>query len=51
MVQLQMGSTFIHDKLAAAGLFTVEAKPLRGHGRMKVISATAGTFKLMAQVG
>jgi len=39
------------DKLAAAGLFSVEAKPLRGHGRMKVISATAGTFKLMAQVG
>jgi predicted transcriptional regulator len=39
------------DKLAAAGLFSIEAQPLCGHGRMKVITAATGTFKLMAQVG
>ena len=39
------------DKLTEAGLFSVEEKPLSGHGRMKVISAAADTFRLMAQVG
>jgi predicted transcriptional regulator len=39
------------NKLADAGLVSVEVKPFRGHGRMKVISAAAETFQLMAQVG
>jgi predicted transcriptional regulator len=39
------------DKLAAAGLFQIEVKPISGHGKMKVITAAADTFKLMAQVG
>jgi predicted transcriptional regulator len=39
------------DKLTEAGLFSVEEKPCSGHGRMKVISAAADTFRLMAQVG
>ena len=33
------------DKLTEAGLFSAEEKPFSGHGRMKVISATADTFK------
>ena len=39
------------DKLAQAGLFNVELKPFSGHGRMKVVSAAADKFQLMAQVG
>lgn len=39
------------DKLTEAGLLHVEVKPFSGHGRMKVITATADKFKLMAQVG
>lgn len=39
------------DKLTEAGLLSVEEKPFSGHGRMKVISAAADTFRLMAQVG
>jgi predicted transcriptional regulator len=39
------------NKLADAGLVSVEVRPFRGHGRMKVISAAAETFQLMAQVG
>lgn len=39
------------DKLTAAGLFHVEVKTFSGHGKMKVITAAADTFKLMAQVG
>jgi predicted transcriptional regulator len=39
------------DKLAEAGLFQVEERPFHGHGRMKVITAAADTFRLMAQVG
>jgi len=39
------------DKLAQAGLFKVEVKPFSGHGRMKVITAAADKFQLMAQVG
>lgn len=39
------------DKLAQAGLFNVELKSLSGHGRMKLVTAAADTFQLMAQVG
>lgn len=39
------------DKLAQAGLFNVELKSLSGHGRMKLVTAVADTFQLMAQVG
>lgn len=39
------------DKLTQAGLFNVEVKPFSGHGRMKVVMATADKFQLMAQVG
>lgn len=39
------------DKLTEAGLFSVEVKPFSGHGRMKVITAAADSFRLMAQVG
>jgi predicted transcriptional regulator len=39
------------NKLVDAGLVSVEVMPFRGHGRMKVISATADTFQLTAQVG
>ena len=39
------------DKLAQAGLFNVELKSLSGHGRMKLVTAAADRFQLMAQVG
>ena len=39
------------DKLADAGLVSVEVKPFHGHGRMKIISAAADTFQLTARVG
>jgi predicted transcriptional regulator len=39
------------DILAAAGLVTVEQRPLPGHGRMKVVRAAAERFSLIAQVG
>ena len=39
------------DILAAAGLVHVEARPLRGHGRMKYVRAAAEKFQLVAQVG
>ena len=39
------------DKLAEAGLIQVEEKSFHGHGRMKIVTATPGSFKLMAQVG
>jgi predicted transcriptional regulator len=39
------------DKLVDAGLIAIETKPFHGHGRMKVVSAAADTFRLTAQVG
>lgn len=39
------------DKLAEVGLFQIEVKSFPGHGRMKVIKASADNFKLTAQVG
>ena len=39
------------DKLAQAGLFNVELKPFSGHGRMKIVTAAADKFQLMALVG
>lgn len=39
------------DKLTDAGLFSIEDKPFSGHGRMKIITAAADSFTLMAQVG
>jgi predicted transcriptional regulator len=38
------------DILAAAGLVQVEAKPISGHGRMKLVTAVADRFQLTAQV-
>lgn len=39
------------DKLAEAGLVKVEDRPFCGHGRMKVVTASADNFKLMAHLG
>jgi len=39
------------NKLAEAGLIVIEVKPFHGHGRMKVLTAAADKFKLVAQVG
>jgi predicted transcriptional regulator len=39
------------DKLAEAGLIVIEVKPFRGHGRMKILTAAAERFQLIAQVG
>ena len=39
------------DILASAGLLFVETRPISGHGRMKLVQATAKRFSLVAQVG
>ena len=39
------------DKLSQAGLVTVEERAFHGHGRMKVVTATSGTFQLIAHFG
>lgn len=38
------------DQLAQVGLVTIETKTLPGHGQMKEIRASAGTFRLEAMV-
>ena len=38
------------DILESAGLLHVESRPLSGHGRMKLVQATAKRFSLVAQV-